>query len=306
LSPGCPLKDPASVTLKAGDLEAVFLPSFGMLGASLRHKGEEILGRVDDLEDAARKRSAAGIPLLHPWANRLAGYRYHAAGRDVILDPSSQLLHFDENKLPIHGVPWPLLCWEVIETNEGRVAARLDWSRPESLAVFPFRHRLELTALLASDALMLETLLVASGDTPVPVSFGFHPYLRLPGLSREDWRLRVPPMRRLVLDGKGIPGGAEEPFAGLDASLGELDLDDGFVLLDENPVISIAGAGRMIGVEWLEGYRYAQIYAPKHRQDIALEPMTAPTNALVSGWGLRFVEPGGTFRGGFRIRVEGY
>jgi aldose 1-epimerase len=42
------LKDPAARTLKAGDLEAVFLPGYGMLGASLRHRGVELLGRVQD------------------------------------------------------------------------------------------------------------------------------------------------------------------------------------------------------------------------------------------------------------------
>jgi aldose 1-epimerase len=264
------------------------------------------LGCVEDLENAARKGSPAGIPLLHPWANRLDGYRYQAVGRDVALDPSSPLLHFDENKLPIHGVPWSLLRWEVIEASQNRVSARLEWILPGLLALFPFRHRLELTASLAPDALTLETTLIANGNCPVPVSFGFHPYLRLPGLSREDWRLQVPPMRRLVLDGKGIPVGKLEPFGGLEACLAEIDLDDGFEILDENESFSIAGAGRLITVEWLEGYRYAQIYAPKHKQYVALEPMTAPANALASGQGLRAVEPGGTYRAAFRIHIEDF
>ena len=75
---------PAAV---AGDLGAVFLPRYGMLGASLRHRHVEILRRVQDLEVAAAKGSTAGIPLLHPWANRLAGPRYRTAGREVVLDP---------------------------------------------------------------------------------------------------------------------------------------------------------------------------------------------------------------------------
>ena len=78
-----------AVRLSAGDLEAVFLPALGMLGASLRHRGTEILRRVEDLEDAAAKGSTAGIPLLHPWANRLDGLRYRAAGREVVLERSS-------------------------------------------------------------------------------------------------------------------------------------------------------------------------------------------------------------------------
>ena len=44
------LNDPSARTLVAGDLEAVILPDHGMLGASLRYKGVEILRRVEDLE----------------------------------------------------------------------------------------------------------------------------------------------------------------------------------------------------------------------------------------------------------------
>jgi aldose 1-epimerase len=46
--PGSPdfLKDPTARTLLAGDLEAVFLPAHGMLGASLRYRGVEILSTV--------------------------------------------------------------------------------------------------------------------------------------------------------------------------------------------------------------------------------------------------------------------
>jgi galactose mutarotase-like enzyme len=72
--------------LVAEDMEGVFLPGHGMLGASLQHRGEEILRRVDDLDGAAAKGSTAGIPLLHPWANRLSGPRYRAAGRALHCD----------------------------------------------------------------------------------------------------------------------------------------------------------------------------------------------------------------------------
>jgi len=135
-----------------------------------------------------------------------------------------------------------------------------------------------------------ETTLVADPDGPVPVSFGFHPYVGLPELPRAEWRLTLPAMRRLVLDRRGIPTGEEEAFGGLDARLDGLDLDDGFAVLEERTSLSVAGGGRRIIVEFLAGYRYAQIFAPKDKAYVALEPMTAPTNALTSGRGLRLVD----------------
>lgn len=132
-----------------------------MLGASLRHRGEELLRRIENLDDAAAKGSTAGIPLLHPWANRLDGATYRAADRDLTLDLASPLLHLDAKRLPIHGVPWSQLTWDITSLDSRHVTARLDWSRDELLAVFPFPHALEMNATLRPDGLTIETTLVA-------------------------------------------------------------------------------------------------------------------------------------------------
>ena len=296
----------AAFRLVARDLEAVFLPAQGMLGASLRHRGAELLRRVSDLKTAAAKGSTAGIALLHPWANRLDGIRYRAAGREVQLDTSSPLLHFDEHGLPMHGVPWSRLTWEPIESQRNRLSARLEWSRKDLLDIFPFPHRIELTATLDPEALTLETTLIAGVDGPVPVSFGFHPYFGVPDLPRAKWRLELPAMRRLLLDEHGIPSGAEESWNRFDSEIGECSFDTGFALPDGCPSFRLTGGGRRITVEFLAGYPYAQIFAPNAQEFVAIEPMTAPTSALTSGRGLRVVAPGERFEAAFRVRVEGH
>ena len=298
------LNDPSAHTLMAGDIEAVFLPGHGMLGASLRHRGLEILRRVEDLEAAALKGSTAGIPLLYPWANRLADFRYRAAEREVVLDPSSPLLHFDEHGLPMHGVPWSLLAWEPTEARQDFLAARLEWTRSDLLEVFPFPHRLEMAATLRPDSLTIETTLIAGPGGPVPVSFGFHPYFGLPDVPRAQWRLGLPAMRRLVLDPRDIPTGAEEPFDGFDAQLGDVGFDDGFALMEDQASFSVSGAGRRITVEFLASYPYAQVFAPKNKDYIAFEPMTAPTSALTNSRDLRLVKAGEQFRAAFRIHIN--
>jgi aldose 1-epimerase len=150
----------------------------------------------------------------------------------------------------------------------------------------------------------VETTLIADHDDAVPVSFGFHPYFGIPGLSRPYWRLGLPVMRRLVLDRRGIPTGEEESFEGFDAELGAVEFDDGFALPEGARSFTLAGAGRRISVELLEGYGYAQVFAPKGKEYVALEPMTAPTNALTTGAGLQLVKPGSRVRTEFRVRVE--
>jgi len=298
------LAAPSARRLAAGELEAVLLPERGMLCASLSRRGVEMLRRVGDLDAAAAKGSSAGIPLLHPWANRLGGLGYRAAGREVELDPASSLLHFDGRGLPLHGVPWSRLGFEVDAAGPDRLAARLDWRRPEWLAVFPFPHRLELVATLRPESLTVETRLVAGPEGAVPVSFGFHPYLGLPGLPREQWRLRLPSMRRLVLDVRGIPTGEEQLVAPFDTALAERVFDDGFALDTAPAVLALEGGGRRIAVELLAGYRFAQVFAPRGEDCVALEPMTAPANALASGHSLRLVTPGTELRAAFRICID--
>jgi aldose 1-epimerase len=275
-----------------------------MLGASLCHRGAQVLRRVSDLQTAAAKGSTAGIALLHPWANRLDGTRYRAAGREVELDTSSPMLHLDGHGLPMHGVPWSRLVWEPIESQRDRLSARLDWSRKDLLDIFPFPHGIELTVMLSPEALTLETTLIAGSDGPVPVSFGFHPYFGVPDLPRAKWRLGVPAMHRLLLDERGIPSGGEERWNRFESEIGERSFDDGFALLDACPSFSLTGGGRRITMEFLAGYPYAQIFAPNEQEFVAIEPMTAPASALTSGRGLRVVAPRERFEAAFRVRVE--
>ena len=78
-----------TLTSPDGGVEAAFVPEAGMVGCSLRHRGEELLGQRGGLAAYVAERGTMGIPLLHPWANRLGRERFEAAGREVVLDSPS-------------------------------------------------------------------------------------------------------------------------------------------------------------------------------------------------------------------------
>ena len=306
---GSPL---ASVGLidEGAELEATFVPDAGMICSSLRHRGDELLAQNAGLAAYAERGKTMGIPLLFPWANRLAGFEYRVAGRTVAVPHDTALVAVDDNGLPIHGVIGGRIAWELTRPpgpEAQSLAAQLSWSEaePELFEVFPFRHDLEYEARLADGRLEIEVTVHACGTDPVPLAFGFHPYLSLPGVPRERWHIELPAMRHEALDARQIPVGPERTAdAAENFELAEREFDDGFDSVAEPARFSVADAGRRIEFEFLRGYPCAQVYAPRGGQFICFEPMTAPANALRSGDGLQMLAAGERYSAAFSVHVK--
>jgi aldose 1-epimerase len=186
----------AAVTLASGELAATFVPEMNLLGASLRLGGEEFLALPGGV-GAYRRVRTTGLPLLAPWANRLSGWAYQAGRLRVDLDGLD--LYTDPNGLPIHGTMSARERWDVRAVSTGGRVARLRagfaYAGAELLAAFPFPHRLETAIDVDGRSLSVATTIRPSGDRAVPVSFGYHPYFRLPGGRRPAWRLLLPRRR---------------------------------------------------------------------------------------------------------------
>jgi galactose mutarotase-like enzyme len=292
-----------------GGIEAAFAPGAGMVGCSLRHRGEELLGQRGGLRRYLELRKTFGIPLLYPWANRLGAHRFEVAEQWVDLELEGLPLTTDAAGLPMHGLLSGASGWDV-ERHErnsdgGVLAARFDFAaQPQLLAAFPFPHELRLEAALESAELRIATSVHANGGTQVPIAFGFHPYLRLPGVGRREWQVEIPVSERLVLDEAMLPTGASEAVEIAAGAFGERTFDDAFRAPDAGEPFVLAGGGRRIALRLLDGYRFCQVYAPADDEVIAIEPMTAPANALVSGTNLPLLAPGETFTASFSIAVD--
>jgi aldose 1-epimerase len=281
------------VRLRAGEYEAVFVPDVGMLGASLKFRGDELLS-VHGGVAAFRDGHTTGLPLLAPWANRLSRKQFRVGRVDV--DLRRKPLHLDANGLPIHGTMVGPIPWEVVRATESRLLARHRYEN----AVFPFPHELEIDARLGEDGLRVETSLRPTGRRRVPVSFGWHPYFKLPG-RRSAWLLRLPARQHLELDPRGIPTGAATRERAEEEPIGRRTFDDLYAL-GRDRRLAIASGERRLEIRFGPGYPYAQVYAPAGKQFVALEPMTAPTDALVQG-AAPLVSPGDRFSAAFTLRA---
>src|SRR5436305_937263 len=151
-----------AVRLTDGGLSATFVPQLGMIGASLEHEGEELLGQRNGLDAYATRGSTMGIPLLYPWANRLEGFSYEAAGKHVTIDPESPLIKKDEHGIPIHGLLTASRNWHAAPTGESTLKATLDYgAHPELLEAFPFPHTIDLEVAMTNDRLTITTTVTA-------------------------------------------------------------------------------------------------------------------------------------------------
>ena len=295
-----------TVTSPDGASVAQFVPGAAMLCCSWRVHGEELLDSGRGVDAYATQGKTMAIPLLYPWANRLAGFDYRAAGHDVTLPDDRARIGADPNGLPIHGVTPGLLGFAALPRGrDDPLVATLDWADAELLNLFPYRHELRLTATVKDDCLTIATTVRATGPDRVPISFGFHPYMRIPDSSRTTWRLELPPADHLLLDDKMIPTGDTQPAPRDGIELGESNWDDAYKPHDQPARYAVTDGRRTLEVTFDEGFADSQIYAPPGKDVVCFEPMAAPTNALRSGDHLPVIEPGSTYRATFTLRYRG-
>ena len=288
-----------ALELRSGALRATFVPGVGMTGVSLRYERREYLALPGGIA-AVRAGHTGGLPLLAPWINRLGSRRYRADGVDV--DLRRKKLHTDDNGLPIHGllVGWP--DWEVTGTSARRDVARLTATTIVDAPAFPFPHLLEIVVEAHDDRLVIDTLLVPTGDRKVPVAFGWHPYLRVPGTPRSRWTLRLPAREHLALDDLGIPTGASEREPAEEEPIGRRTFDDLYALGRDRRFALTGEDGAMVEMQGNPHYPYAQVWVPAGKPFAALEPMAARTNGLVDG-DTHLVVPGDGFTTRFTLTV---
>lgn len=293
------LHDPSS------SLAATYVPAAGMICTSLADKATDVeyLGQRRGLQAYLTDGKTMGIPILYPWANRLSANEYRVDDINVRVTPGINGVRADAHGAPMHGVLAANPDWRVVEQTENTLTASLDWSaHPDLLASFPFPHRLTMAVTLADRTLTVSTTVAPAADRAVPLCYGYHPYVTIPGVPREDWQLQTPTMRHLLVDDRGLPTGESRDWPGEARRLGATELDDGFDDVEPGAVFTLSGGDHRVDVGFDEGYTAAQLFAPGNDAVVGIEPMAAPTDALRRG-NYRMAAPGNPATATFSIRV---
>lgn len=242
--------------------------------------------------------AAAGTVLV-PWPNRVRGGVWTQGGqtrRLAITEPatgnaSHGLLRFMPYTLAAESPAAVTLSAPVVPQTG-----------------YPFHLGTSVTYSLDETALTVSHAITNLGDEEAPVALGTHPYVCIDDVDTADLVLRSSGSTRFVVDEQKIPVGQVGVDAATDLRagrrVGELDLDTAFgdlVRDDDGRVRTTLTArdGRTLTLWQGEGFDYVQIFTtdryPGRPLALAVEPMTAPADALNSGQGLRRLAPGETW-----------
>lgn len=302
----------------ARGIEVRIAPALGMNSYEMTVKGKRVFwSPYATVGEFAAKPAFLGNPLLWPWANRIDGMHYFVDGRKYALNAELGNVRPGPGQTPIHGLLQFEKRWEVTGSSAQRVRARLEfWRYAELMAQFPFAHTIEIEYRLRDGALEVETVIRNEGRQAMPVSLGYHPYFQVNDAPRDEWKATLAARDRYALSPRLIPTGEVGPNPyGNPVKLGEVALDDVFGALVRDPDgfarFRVQGKQESVTVEYGPGFDVAVVYAPKGRDFICFEPMTAITNAFNAahaGWykGLPSIAPGESWTGVFRVVAAGH
>ncbi len=284
----------AQYDIEAGDYRATVTE----LGAGLRaltHSGHPV---VTSFEPDQLPPAGAG-QLLAPWPNRIDGGKYEFDGATYQLELSEAA-----RGNAIHGLTrWS--NWQLAHRTPHQVTmAHVLHGRPG----YPFCLEVSVSYQLdAASGLIVAVSASNVGSRPAPYGTGSHPYLVAGEPFVNGCELELQASHWLPTDDRGIPSGpprdvADSPFDfRAPRMIGDTQLDHALTGLsrdsDGRAWARLASDGLQVGLWAGPGYDWLQVFtgdplAPEHRRRaLAVEPMTCPANAFVTGVGRLTLAP---------------
>jgi aldose 1-epimerase len=190
---------------------------------------------------------------------------------------------------------------------------------------YPWTLEIANTWSLDDEGLRVSTTIVNRSDAPAPVAAGFHPYVTVGTAFIDATVLTLPADIRLTTGPQQIPDGREsvagtaydfreprviggDPLDYCYSSLHRDDDDGRCRVRMTNPA-----DGRTLALWVNESYPYVEVFTgdtvgdpARRRRSLAIEPMSAPPNGLVTGEGIVTLAPGAHWNGQWGINPNEY
>ncbi|WP_104180137.1 aldose 1-epimerase family protein [Arthrobacter sp. B0490] len=280
-------------TLRAGPATVVV----ASLAAALRSYEYGGVALTETWGDADIPAGGGGI-LLAPWPNRVADGRWTLHGKEQRLDITEP-----SKGNAIHGL-LRNTGYRAVEVGESRVVLDAEIF-PQHGYPFHLVHR--ATYELTEEQLTVTQELSNLSADPAPFALGAHPYLKISDVPTEELTLTLLAEEVFEADDRSIPTGRAAVSGQHDLRngrrIGDIRFDSAFTglaLVDgRHEHVLSAPDGRRVTLWADAAFAYAHVYIstiyPGVGKAVAIEPMTAPADALNSGEGLQWLTPGASF-----------
>ena len=246
--------------------------------------------------------------VLFPFPNRVKDGRYAFGGKPFQLPVNEA-----DRGHALHGNLYNA-AFEVVAQGASVKGAFLvlEYESDGKAEGYPFKYILGLDYRLTDEGFSCKVVVQNNDEKDIPLGFGYHPYFSLSS-EVNHLLLKMPVQAQLALDSRMIPTGAEEApnryvaFSPIGSDL----LDNAYFVSHEKgvAVTQLVDPGRNLTLEvWQEtgpnGFNYLQVYTPKTRQSIAIEPMTCAPDAFNNGKGLIVLKPNEVVEATFGVRLK--
>lgn len=281
----------SEVRLSAGGTEACVTAS-GAAVRSLRFSGRHL---VREFPAGTHPAPGATNIVLAPWPNRVADATYSFGGETRQLEVTEPELGH-----ALHGFTWRRLFEFADASSDSCTLHSVLGPEPG----WPWPIDLTVTYRLIDGGIVGEMTAVNLSDEPAPCALGVHTYLSALGAPLDECTLHHSMTQRQPLDSRNIPDGPREVWPQNPIAMNGVWLDDsGFDPRFEPHVATLLNKeGHGVELSASESMRWTQVFTSPQRH-LAVEPMTAPPNSLVSGEDLNVLEPDGRLTVSWTVRA---
>lgn len=293
--------------------QAAIVPACGaILHRFSIHNGSELQNAVDNYESLDAFISSAesmGFKSckLSPFPCRLRNASYAFNERNY------QIEKFVTNGHALHGIIYDAafeLQTQESNTEYARIVLQHQYNGSD--AGFPFTYQCRVVYQLnKANQLSISTIIKNTGNQPMPIADGWHPYFALGGRV-DDWQMQFNCRETLEFDGDLLPTGNVLPYAEFISlkAIGPINLDNSFVVDAQMPAPLLTLYNPVnhlqLQINADASYPILQIYIPPHRQSIAIENLSAAPDAFNNKIGLQVLAPDAetTFSCSYQLSVR--
>ena len=238
--------------------------------------------------------------LLTPWVNRVRNGNYSFKGKNYQLPINEPALGN-----AIHGllarVPFTL-----VQKTESSVTFEHAYQGAEPTYPFPFTFRYTYT-LAEEGGLEITFMAQNTGSTSMPFACGWHPYFSFPDTKAADLSIKFHPTSRFLSDSQLIPLKEENLQGKSEFVFSQEKVDHVFRLEPrEKHVTEFIDHKHQRSLFLTQSsvqFPFLVVFQPEGYHSVAIEPMTANTDAFNTGDGLIELAPSEAFSGQIRLSI---